>query len=192
MSTTQEISKYFTLTPEGEVVCAKMLLHLGSRTAVDNALIRMTRNGSILRVSRGLYVRPVEGIFGLKPPNIERVIESVAKLKGEDVLPAPAILANRFGLTTQVPKRETYWTSGRGRILKFGKAIVRVHPGPKWLFAIKNKAVREVASALNWMAENGDTEGARTFLSRLSPATRYEFARSRPSLPAWMAALADE
>ncbi|MFZ3032559.1 MAG: DUF6088 family protein [Parvibaculum sp.] len=188
-STAQAISEYFQAVPEGEVVCAKQLLHLGSRAAVDEALYRMAGSGEILRISRGLYVRPVEGKYGRRPPNVERVIASVARLKGEEVQPSPAILANRFGLTTQVPMRESYQTSGSGRKLKLGKASVEMRRGPKWLFAVKSRPAREAASVVNWMAENGDKEKAPAFLSRLSPETRNGLADSRGALPAWMAAI---
>ena len=192
MSTAQKISQYFAGTSEGEVVCANMLLHLGSRTAVDKALFRMTKNGGALRISRGLYVRPLDGKYGRRPPSVDRIVASIAKLKGEDVQPAPAILANRFGLTTQVPMRESYQTSGSRRTLKLGKATVEMRRGPKWLFAIESKAVREIASVLNWMVENGDTEGARKFLSRLQPGTRSKLERARSSLPAWIASIVGE
>ena len=50
--------------PEGTPVVAKELLHLGSRAAVDQALSRLVRRGTLMRAGRGIYVRPVESRFG--------------------------------------------------------------------------------------------------------------------------------
>ncbi len=49
--------------PEGTPVVAKELLHLGSRAAVDQALSRLVRRGTLMRAARGIYVRPVESRF---------------------------------------------------------------------------------------------------------------------------------
>src|ERR1700675_1490252 len=54
--------------PEGTPVVAKELLHLGSRAAVDQALSRLVRRGTLMRAGRGIYVRPVESRFGARPP----------------------------------------------------------------------------------------------------------------------------
>ena len=40
--------------PEGTPVAAKELLHLGSRAAVDQALSRLVRRGSLMRAGRGI------------------------------------------------------------------------------------------------------------------------------------------
>src|SRR5271165_5950634 len=42
--------------PEGTPVVAKELLHLGSRAAVDQALSRLVRRGTLMRAGRGIYV----------------------------------------------------------------------------------------------------------------------------------------
>ena len=44
--------------PESTPLVAKELLHLGSRTAVDQVLSRLLRRGTLLRPGRGIYVLP--------------------------------------------------------------------------------------------------------------------------------------
>src|SRR6202043_4127257 len=50
--------------PEGTPVVAKELLHLGTRAAVDQALSRLVRRGTLIRAGRGIYVRLIESRFG--------------------------------------------------------------------------------------------------------------------------------
>jgi hypothetical protein len=88
--------------PEGTPVVAKELLHLGSRAAVDQALSRLVRRGTLMRAGRGIYVRPVESRFGARPPVASKVVEAIAAQRGESVAPHGAAAANELGLTTQV------------------------------------------------------------------------------------------
>src|ERR1700724_1256402 len=93
--------------PQGTPVVAKELLHLGSRAAVDQALSRLVRRGTLMRAGRGIYVRPIESRFGARPPVASKVVEAIAAQRGESVAPH-GTAANELGLTTQVPVREVY------------------------------------------------------------------------------------
>ncbi|MCK5089197.1 MAG: type IV toxin-antitoxin system AbiEi family antitoxin domain-containing protein, partial [Hyphomicrobiaceae bacterium] len=83
----KRVLEHVAQLPEGVPLCAKELLHLGSRAAVDQALSRLMRRGKLIRVSRGIYVRPVEGRFGARAPSVSKVIEGYANLKGESIAP---------------------------------------------------------------------------------------------------------
>lgn len=55
--------KVATTLPEGVPVAAKGLLHLGSRTAVDQTLSRLAARGELIRAGRGIYMRPVQTLW---------------------------------------------------------------------------------------------------------------------------------
>jgi hypothetical protein len=112
------------MLPEGRPVTAKSLLQLGTRAAIDQALSRLTRQGKLMRSGRGMYVRPIESRFGTRAPSPEKVITETARLRGETVAPDGAAAANRLGLTTQVPMRTIYLTSGRSRRLNGGFRVM--------------------------------------------------------------------
>ena len=83
-SLSQHIAQHAAELPEGSLLCPRALLHLGSRAAVDQALSRLARRGQLMRICQGVYVRPIETRFGLRPPAVEKVIEAVAELWGGD------------------------------------------------------------------------------------------------------------
>ncbi|MFN8996786.1 MAG: DUF6088 family protein, partial [Pseudomonadota bacterium] len=85
--------------PEGGLVSPKEFLHLGSRAAVDQAFSRLTKEGKLLRVGRGIYVTPVSSRFGTRAPAPEKVVQSLAVQSGEVVTPHGANAANALGLT---------------------------------------------------------------------------------------------
>ena len=83
MTVSKAILEFLKPRKRGEPVCAKQLLHLGNRAAVDQALARLVRRKKLVRVSRGFYAVPVESRFGLLPPNAGEAMEAIARLKGE-------------------------------------------------------------------------------------------------------------
>jgi hypothetical protein len=103
---------------------AKELLHLGSRTAVDQLLSRLVQRGCLLRAGRGIYVRPIESRFGTRAPSAVKMTEGLANQRGEIIVSHGAAAANALGLTTQVPMRAVYLTSGPSRRLKLGAQMV--------------------------------------------------------------------
>jgi predicted transcriptional regulator of viral defense system len=118
---TEIILKKTNALPEGAPVSAKMLLHLGTRPAIDQSLSRLVRRGKLLRAGRGVYVSPVVTRFGSSAPLVEKLIGELSVQRGETIVPSGASSANALGLTTQVPVRTVYLTSGRSRKLMLGK-----------------------------------------------------------------------
>jgi len=100
--------------PTGKVCATSDFLHLGARTAIDQALSRLVRRGDVRRVGRGLYDLPrVNPRFNVVvPPAPDQVAAAAARRSGAQLLPSGAAAANMLGLSTQVPAKVVYLTSG--------------------------------------------------------------------------------
>ncbi|HEX5262610.1 MAG TPA: DUF6088 family protein [Phenylobacterium sp.] len=173
--------------PEGATLSAKALLHLGQRAAVDQALARLTRRGRLLRVTRGLYVRPVETRFGARAPSVEAVVKSLGRALGETVVSHGSAAANRLGLTTQVPVRPVYLTSGPSRRLQLGRQTVELRHARPWQLVEPHTAAGETVRALEWLGREHAGAAARTLKARLNPAELSALAATRTGLPTWLA-----
>ena len=147
----ESIMNVATTLPEGVPLAAKGLLHLGSRAAVDQTLSRLAARGELIRAGRGLYMRPVQTRFGLRSPSAEQAIEALAVQRGETIVPSGAAAANALGLTTQVPVRSVYLTSGRSRTMNLGKQVVELRHAPRWQLALAHKPAGEAVRALAWL-----------------------------------------
>src|ERR1043166_5261935 len=119
----EKILSHADTLPEGALIGAKEFLHLGSRAAVDQALKRLHGPKELMRVGRGVYVRPVKTRFGMRAPAAEKVVERIAATRAETIAPHGAAAANALGLTTQVPTKLVYLTSGPNRRLRLGCQI---------------------------------------------------------------------
>lgn len=173
--------------PEGVPVAAKELLHLGTRAAVDQTLSRLVGRGRLLRVGRGLYVRPIEGRFGVRAPEPAKVVQALIKQRGESVVPHGAAAANELGLTTQVPVREVYLTSGPTRNLKLGTQIVELRHAPAWQLALPGRPAGAVIRALAWMGPEQAGNAIETVRGKLTDSEREAALELRRMLPAWLA-----
>jgi hypothetical protein len=82
--------------PEGAPISAKMLLHLGTRTAVDQALSRLARRGKLLRAGRGMYVSPVASRFGSHAPSVQSLVEELSTQRGKRLFPPARLPQTRL------------------------------------------------------------------------------------------------
>ena len=182
-----QIVSHAAESPEGTLLCPSALLHLGSRAAVDQALSRLARKGELMRVCQGVYVRPIQTRFGLRPPSVEKVLSSLSTLWGETIVPCGGMAANALGLTTQVPIRSVYLTSGPDRNLKLGGLTVELRHAPRWQLAAPRRPAGEVVRALAWLGPKEVEEGLAAVRNKLSAEDLNELAASRAVMPAWMA-----
>ena len=185
-SVMEQVLKYASQMPEGRPLAAKELLHLGSRAAVDQSLSRLVRSGALLRAGRGVYLKPVESQFGTRAPMSMKVVEELAAKRGETIVPHGAVAANALGLTTQVPTREVYLTSGPNRRLKLGSQVVELRHAPAWQLTLPETA-GNVVRALAWMGRGKTTEAIQKLKSTLPSNELAEIAATRAQLPTWMA-----
>lgn len=188
----QTILHSLEVLPEGGIISPKEFLHLASRAAVDQTLTRLTREKKLMRVGRGTYVAPVSGRFGVRPPVATKVVESMVEKTGEIVVPHGAAAANALGLTTQVPAKEVFVTSGRSRTLRFGSRVVEIKHVPGWQLALGSRPAGAAVRALSWLGPEHAKESIAKIRNNLSASEWEAITASRAMLPSWMAKAVSE
>jgi hypothetical protein len=183
----QQVLDHAAGLPEGVPLVAKELLHLGSRAAVDQVLSRLVQRGTLLRAGRGIYVLPVESRFGIRAPSTVKMVQGLATQLGETIVSHGAVAANVLGLTTQVPMRAVYLTSGRSRHLKLGAQTVEFRHAPIWQLIFPGRPAGDVVRALAWLGPEKAGEAIRMLRAKLPVAELREVASVRSRLPTWMA-----
>ncbi len=187
LSLPKRIMEYSNSLPETTPLCPSALLHLGNRAAVDQALSRLAKSGELMRICRGVYMRPVETRFGRCLTNVWEAIAELSAMWGETIVPCGGAAANYLGLTTQNPIREVYLTSGPSRKLHFGKFKVELRHAPRWQLVAPNRKAGAVVRALAWLGPAEVEDGLEAVLPELSTDDIEELAAARAVMPIWMA-----
>lgn len=184
---TEQIIAHAERLPEGTPVAAKSLLHLGNRAAVDQALSRLAERGKLIRAGRGIYLRPVTNRFGTRAPSVAMAVEALASQRGEVIVPSGAAAANTLGLTTQVPVRSVYLTSGRSRTMHLGIQVVELRHAPRWQLTMAHRPAGEAVRALAWLGPEQAEAALKMLKRKLPPAAFSELVAAAPQLPTWLA-----
>lgn len=183
----ERIMGYADAKPEATPIQAGDLLHLGDRAAVSRALCRLAHSERLLRICRGVYMRPIETRFGLRAPRREKALAALSNLWDETIVANGGDAANWLGLTTQNMVRSVYFTSGPDRILYFGAHRVELRHAPSWLLAAPNRSAGTVIRALAWLGPNEVEESLDAVLPGLSQEDLDELSAAQAVLPGWMA-----
>ena len=183
----RRIMEYAEAKPEATPIRADDLLHLGDRAAVVRALSRLARSERLLRICRGVYMRPIQTRFGLRAPRLEKALTSLSALWGEIIVPNGGGAANWLGLTTQNTVRSVYLTSGSGRLLHFGAHTVELRHAPAWQLTAPHRTAGVVIRALAWLGPNEVEKSLDAVIPQLTGEDLSDLAAARAVMPAWMA-----
>ncbi len=150
-------------------------------------LTRLTKERLLLRIGRGVYAFPVQGRFGARPPSSESVVEAIEAASGEVVVASGATEANALGLTTQVPIKELFLTSGPYRRLHLGNREIELKHGNRFqLFMGKLPACKAIP-ALLWLGPGQAPTVMQTLRTKLEVAQWEAVRAARAVLPSCMA-----
>jgi hypothetical protein len=189
----QRILKELRRAGRGRVFTPKDFVALASRAAIDQALSRLARSGTVRRVGRGLYYVPViSKNLGIEvPPDLDDIAWAAGRQTGSRVVPSGAVAANRLGLSTQVPATPVYLTDGRSREVRSGKFVVQLkHVAPKELPPGGHSSAM-VFQALRYLGRGAVDERVVGLLRRrLSAQERRELARDAQYAATWIAEVA--
>lgn len=189
-STTSETIRYRIASfAPGEVFTSRDFLGLGTRAAIDQALARLVKAGQIDRVARGIFIRSKENRYvGKVPPSPAAVVAAIAKHQGAQVEVHGAEAARYFGLSTQVPVRPIFSTTGNPRRFKMGNLEVTMRAQRPRKLQLAGTLAGKALAAL-WYLGKGqvDTQVLANIRRQLPPAEFDALVASAPHMPGWMA-----
>ena len=173
----------------GWVFTPSDLQDLGSRTAVDLALMRHRRQGLIRQLARGLYDYPAQDPrIGVLSPSTDAIAQA---LKGRDAArlqPTGAYAANILGLSDQVPARTVFLTDGRSRRVRVGKQEIILRHTTLRNMATAGTTSGLVIQALRWIGRRHvDDQTCALLAGRLTVGDKRKLIEDARYAPAWVA-----
>lgn len=183
-----KIMKRVRAKGRGWVFTPKHFIDFGTRGSVDMALSRLAQGGDIRRIGRGLYDYPrLHDKLGALTPDAEMIAQAMSAQSGDRLAPSAAAAANRLGLSTQVPSKTSYATTGRTRVRKAaGRSVTLKHTRAPVLDNASD-AVNGVVQFLAELGRDRVDEGAISQLAaRLDERDVQALIKGRPQMPGWM------
>ncbi|MBX5177320.1 hypothetical protein HJB77_13715 [Rhizobium lentis] len=173
-------------------------IDLASRDAVDKALQRLTKAGTLRRIDRGLYDKPGFNKLTQKPnpPDPRSVIDAVGRRDQTRMLVDGMTAANDLGLTDAVPAKIVVHTDARRRAIKLGNVTIAFRPTAASKLFWAGRPGMRVVQALHWLRDllvrEGESDQVRLKLSKLfedpavGPPLKADLIAGMTALPTWM------
>ena len=109
----------------GQVFFPSDFKELGTSTAIRKALSRLVESGQVERMGQGIYVIPKnDKVFGKVLPSMEQLAEVLAKKEHVKIKPSGQYALNKVGLSTQVPMKLVFLTTGYSKKIQIGKNAI--------------------------------------------------------------------
>lgn len=172
----------------GWVFTPKHFIDFGTRGSVDMALSRLVHAGEIRRIGRGLYDYPrLHDRLGALSPDADSIAEALSAQSGDKLAPTAAAAANRLGLSTQVPARTGYATSGRSRVRQAAGRSVTLKHSRAPVLAHASETANGVVQVLAQLGRTKvDADAIAQLAARLDNKDLQALIKGRPAMPGWM------
>ena len=112
----------------------------------------------LVRIAFGIYLKPVRSRFGIVYPQPSEIVASIARRDKAKVLPSGNTAAYYLGLTTQVPLKSEYITTGSARVIKIGNRSIILKRSVPRNFVYKDPLLSILVQALKAIKEENLTQ----------------------------------
>ena len=155
-STSKQIISRIRGKGKGWVFTPKDFLDLGGRAAVDQAISRLAKTGTIRRLKRGLYDYPKRHPrLGQLTPSPDDIASAIARKTGGHWQMSSARAANAIGLTTQVPAKPIYFIQGSPGKIVIGQQVIMFRRGSPKRMAGAGTPAGTILQALDYLGRDG-------------------------------------
>ena len=155
---------------------------------VGGTLAELTQEGMLVKLAQGLYAKPRRSRFGLVLPSVDKIVQAIAARDNAEVLPSGMTALNVLGLSTQVPMKYSYLTTGSERIIKLENQEIRLKRGVPKNFCYETKLIALLVQALKTLKQPNvgeeELQVIRSLISR--EPDRSALAKDVDMMPVWM------
>ena len=155
---------------------------------VGGTLAELTQEGMLVKLAQGIYAKPRRSRFGLVLPSVDKIAQAIAARDNAEVLPSGMTALNVLGLSTQVPMKYSYLTTGSERIIKIENQEIRLKRGVPKNFCYETKLIALLVQALKTLKQQNvgeeELQVIRNLISR--EPDRSALAKDVDMMPVWM------
>ncbi len=191
----KQIENRIRSMPEGSVFVTSDFLDLADTPTINKALSRLSSDGMIRRVIRGVYDRPSFSMLLQEnsAPDINQTAKAIARNFGWSIVPCGDTALNLLGLSTQVPVIWQYVSDGPYREYTIGNRVLKFkHGANKDVSGLSDKFALIVQALKALGKDNIDDPILEKLASVLGPKERQAFMKDTQHRTAWINRVAKE
>ena len=191
----KQIENRIRSMPEGSVFITSDFLDLADTPTINKALSRLSAEGTIRRVVRGVYDRPSFSVLLQEnsAPDTNLAAKAIARNFGWTIVPCGDTALNLLGLSTQVPATWQYVSDGPYRQYTIGNRTLSFKHGANKDVSGLSDRYALVIQALKAMGKDRvDHSTLEKLASILSPEDRLAFLKDTQRRTAWINRVAKE
>ncbi len=126
---------------------------------VSKILSLMASYNLLERLAKGIYYKPIVTEYGNVYPSAEKIVRAIAEHERTEILPTGELALNALGLSTQVPMKPVYLTTGSPRVIAVGRKQIRLKRRAPRMYAYKSKLMPLLELAMKAKGQNNISEG---------------------------------
>lgn len=125
---------------------------------VSKILSLMVSYNILERLAKGIYYKPIVTEYGNVYPSAEKIVRAIAEHEHAEILPTGESALNSLGLSTQVPMKPVYLTTGSPRVITVGRKQIRLKRRTPRMYAYKSKLMPILELALKTRGQKNISE----------------------------------
>ncbi|MBP9093814.1 type IV toxin-antitoxin system AbiEi family antitoxin domain-containing protein [bacterium] len=183
MSCVEQIIRLIESLAKGVLFATKDCLNFGLRNAVDKALSRLVKIGYIMRIARGVFVRPESALIVY---DVRDIAAFKAAVFNKTIATHGVDLAHRFGLVDEANKEAVFYVGGCSS--SFDSIVQRVHfkRASAKRIASGEKTVGTFIRALWHLRLPEPTDAVQKAVMSLADTEQRDLMRSAHLMPGWL------
>lgn len=173
----------------GKVFITADFLDLASNETVRKTLNRLVEEATIQRVIAGFYFYPAYSplIGEYESVSIQELAQAIARKYNWTIAPSGNAALNMLGLSTQVPSKWIYNSTGPYKTYAIGNTTLEFKRTKPSEIAHMSKTTALVIQAIKVLGKNSLSQDAvRTIRNRLSEEEIKNLLTESTSVPSWM------
>ena len=193
MTVTQAFEAKFKKTKDKSLIFASDFAEY-NQDYIGDLLAAYMKEGRLVRLANGVYLKTTVTRFGPVYPSPTEIAEAIARRDHAQVLMSGLAAENYFRLSTQVPMKVVFLTSGSARKLTVGNTEIEFKRGVPRNFAFKDKMMATLCLALKSIGNGHVTEEQQAVLKRfLSEYVKeHDISEDIKMMPQWIQRLLNE
>ena len=189
MSNHELIENKILSLPSGSVFTTSDFADVTTDNNLRQITFRLENEGKIRRILPGIYDKPLYSkiLDQEVAPDINAVAEAIARKNNWSIIPSGNVALNLLGISTQVPAKWEYLSSGDSKDYQIGNASISfTHRADKELNRMSTKTALVIQAIKALGEENVSEDVIAKFASKLSDAEKAQLLTEAKPTTAWI------